>query len=399
MKAHFYKLLPLLLTLCFGALWARGQTISINGPNPVCKSQSGTYTVVPLTSSYHYVWSVTGPGNIAGSPTGTSVNVVWAGSGSGVVSVTAYNAANASQGTANYSITSLPPPAPLITASSRVACQQLADSPKHGGEQQPPADPGILDDADGCVKVCENSTVIYTVTGGAGSSYTWTVTGASSYTPSGTTCNINWGAAGPGSVSVKETTGPAGCMGTKTICINIIEKPHAKFDSQIEPGKDFISVCLNDNVIFVDHSTGTAGSPILSWYWDFGDGGTFSASNGSPVQHQFTHPGFFTVKLIVKNACGCTDVYAMKVEVRPEEGVHIACPSVVCEGATATYKLEPSVPCDKYLWEAEGGTIIGYDPAQPFVTVQWDQVDATGFGYVSFDASPCHIPCPGNTGH
>jgi hypothetical protein len=395
MTASFLKSLPVVVWMLCLSVFARGQTIQ--GPSVTCKGQSSGYAVTPVSPGLTYQWIVTAPGNIIGPAAGSAVNVMWSGSGAATLSVAVYNGTT-QVGSATYPIQAQPVPQPALTSDSRVACQQLSDPKLPPGpiksDKPVQHEPGILNDADGCIKVCENSTVTYTANGNAGSSYSWAVTGAASYSPSGATCTVVWGAAGSGSITVTETT-VGGCVGSKTTCFDIVEAPKAMFSAQGFTDKE-IKVCLEDNIVFVDASTGSAGSPIMSWYWDFGDGSTFSASNGSPVQHAYHDPGDYKVILTVKNACGCSSSYVMIVHVSDETGVNIVCPSVVCEGASGTYHLEPAPKCDKYQWSADGGTILNNSNA-PAVTVVWDNVGPSGFGYLSFDAQYCDVKCGGKT--
>jgi hypothetical protein len=73
----------------------------------------------------------------------------------------------------------------------------------------------------------------------------------------------------------------------------------------------------------------------VSYFWDFGDG-TFSSA--FEPSHSYSNDGSYTVKLMVTNACGCRDVFSIKIKVGPK-GFEIICPSIVCEGQTVTYSL------------------------------------------------------------
>lgn len=353
----------------------------------MCKGNTGNYSLSPATGK-HYAWSTTYHGSIMGSSTTSSLTVVWGIAGSASVKVYEYDASNNKTDSGTYSVTVLPLPAPTITASFRVACQQLTDTSKPVSETRTTDNPGVLDDKNGCIKVCEHSTVVYTANGASGSVYTWSVSGATSFSASGNTCTVVWGPVGPGSISVTETSSPDSCKGSKTICIDIIEKPHSHFFAQPDSTLKAITVCRYDSVIFVDRSTGTAGSPIVSWFWNFGDGGTFASSSSGPVQHGYNTPGTYTAYLVVKNACGCTDTSYMKITVDPAPGVQIYCPSVMCEGGVGTYSLKTPMACAPWLWSAIGGTVVG-SSTSPSVDIQWDNVDTTGFGYVVFDPSRC----------
>src|SRR5690606_28024026 len=113
------------------------------------------------------------------------------------------------QGTKNVTITAIPNP--TITTNTRVACTiPLNDSFNNGSPnfdpQPPPPDPGpfVLDDKDGCVKVCAGSTVTYTAVGGLGSSFSWSVNGGSIISGgSSATVTVAWNAVvGIGSITL-----------------------------------------------------------------------------------------------------------------------------------------------------------------------------------------------------
>ena len=159
--------------------------------------------------------------------------------------------------------------------------------------------------------------------------------------------------------------------------------------------KEGIEACINQDIVFVDRSSPGLGSPIVTWIWDFGDDHTITATSGAPVTHQYQNPGTYTVKLTVINQCNCQNTYDIEVTVNPHEGVKIDCPSVVCEGATTHYKTD--APCGTYEWTVNGGTIISGQNT-PDITVHWDNVDASGYGYVLFDSrKDCHVECPNIT--
>lgn len=61
------------------------------------------------------------------------------------------------------------------------------------------------------------------------------------------------------------------------------------------------AVCFGTPVSFTESSISFA--PIQSWYWDFGDG--TSSTQRNPPPHNYTAPGFYDVKLVVRGLDGC----------------------------------------------------------------------------------------------
>jgi uncharacterized repeat protein (TIGR01451 family) len=80
-----------------------------------------------------------------------------------------------------------------------------------------------------------------------------------------------------------------------------------------------ITVSIGTPVVFTDTST-TDGSAIVTWDWDFGDGGVGS---GPVVSHTFTAAGTYTVTLTVTDACGYTDQIVVPNAVRVDSRVFL----------------------------------------------------------------------------
>lgn len=327
---------------------------------------------------------------------GTATSVLWTTPGTTTITLQGKDVGGTVREQGTLAVTVKPLPQPTIATSYRVGCQTFPDDTaiEHQG---PPIDAPLFDDK-GCPKVCEDSWVTYTASGFAGSGYTWTVTGGTAY-PSGSTCLVHWGSIGMGSISVKESTTDT-CEGTRNFCIEIIGKPHARFGAMPDTTLTSINICKNDNVIFVDHSYSSTSSPIVNWYWDFGDGNTFSSSASTNPTHQYTTPpNDYQAFLVVKNACNCTDTMWLNIHVDEQEGVKIKCASVVCENTNASYSLENpgSLSCGSYDWSVIGGTITSTPAYGSTIDINWDAVDDDGFGYVIFDAASCGGVCPGKT--
>jgi gliding motility-associated-like protein len=76
----------------------------------------------------------------------------------------------------------------------------------------------------------------------------------------------------------------------------------------VSPTVDFIGIdsagCFPLHVNFQNFSTAGAGNTIVSWAWDFGDGGAVDSTNFNP-SHIYTLPGSQAVFLSVKSSNGC----------------------------------------------------------------------------------------------
>lgn len=391
----------LFFLLAITATVSSAQTpISISSPqgNTVCVGTVASYSIAP-TPNVNYTWTTSIEGNISGSNTGSSVSAEWISSGTGAISVIGKDANNVTVETGTYPLTILAPPSPNLEWDVRVGCQVIEEGYEELTE-------GIDDGP--CVRVCENNIVEYWITSPTGGPVSFAVTGGSIIAQSGNSCTVQWGTAGFGSISVTEAypSPLTACAGTTTMCIEIIHSPEASFiaiGSDPSPGA-VISACQNSPVYFQDLSNAGSGSPIVSRYWDFGDG-TFSSVT-DPV-HSYANAGSYTVTLTVTNECNCTSTYERLVEVSPnDEPLIIECPSVVCEGATATYVLNgpdmglilDCLSSGAAQWQVIGGTIVNPIPADQFyLEVVWDNVGPDGFGYVIFKPDPDCGLCPAPT--
>ena len=370
--------------------------VMINGPDSVCINSNVSYSISP-SAGFTYTWASIG-GTIQGSNAGSNVSAVWGTLGSHQMTV--YGVDNNSvvqTDTINVVVSKLPQP--FITTTYRGACLAPGDDSANNGsmyvDPKPPVDPRdprylILDDANGCFKVCEGSVVTYYGNGLTGSTYTWAVSGGTIIYAAGDSAIVRWDTAIIGSITVTENQN--NCIGIKNNCITIIPKPTSLFTilPNTNPGAPNIAriACIGSKLSFKDYSTGSTTSPVVSWYWDFGDGTSSAQQN---PQHTYTASGLYTVKLIVRNACGCRDTSTRPVDVKPTQGPEIFCGSVACENSISTYRTNTN--CSSYNWGVTGGSIVAdYGDS---IDVLWDNVDESGGGYVSLSA-PCLL-CPGST--
>jgi len=77
--------------------------------------------------------------------------------------------------------------------------------------------------------------------------------------------------------------------------ITVYPSPTANFNASLT------LACVPATIQFTDASTTTTGT-IVSWEWDFGDGGTSTQQNPS---HTYTNVGFYAVTLTVTSSTGC----------------------------------------------------------------------------------------------
>lgn len=263
---------------------------------------------------------------------------------------------------------------------SDVSCQ-LADS----------EDPRIKIDsdiADGpCIRVCENSTIVYELTGDVSSiSYTeWNITGGT-FTSTATTCTIHWDTNATFSAIQAIVHLTDGSVLLVNRCIEKLNAPLALFGIMPDNTLTEVTVCENTEVAFDNLTTANNGHDDIYYNWNFGDGAT---SNAFEPTHVYTHSGVYEVTLTAFNGCSCIGKYSIKVIV--ERGITpIECPSVVCENDRTTYTIpkEYGESCE-IKWEVLGGEIVDHNTNNTSIAVIWNHVDENGFGYVTVGSEPC----------
>jgi len=96
---------------------------------------------------------------------------------------------------------------------------------------------------------------------------------------------------------------------TKTVRVIVNSPPIADFSHEpIEP-------TVGESVKFLDESVDSDGR-IVSWYWEFGDGGTSAVQSPS---HTYTESGVYGVSLKVTDDHGDTDQAEASITVAPQE--------------------------------------------------------------------------------
>lgn len=338
----------------------------------VCTGEIVTYSATNV-AGHTYFWNVTG-GTASPSITNT-LTVTWGSPGSGLVALTVINTLSGDTvKTCEWAVTIHDLPLPVISASFSPGCER---------PRNPHSDAGK--DTVDCLRACDSSTIVYSTPMNPGSTYSWNVSGDISHTASGNTVTVNWGAVGNGMVGVTETD-VYGCSNYIEVCIEIIESPTALFGSIPAAVGGVIDICmltptLSQLINFIDSSQLVSSTPIINWYWDFGDGQTSTLQNPT---HQYSSPGSYDVWLVVENECHCKDSMQVKVVVNDLLGPDISCASTVCTGSTETYTT--SANCTDYNWVVTGGTIAGSPPYGNTISVNWG---SPGPGTVSLDVAGC----------
>lgn len=122
------------------------------------------------------------------------------------------------------------------------------------------------------------------------------------------------------------------------------------------------TTCFPDIVTFIDSSTSFG--TIVKWFWDFGDGTTFNASN--PPPHSFPAPGNYDVKLAILGNNGCvSDTLVKRVVMGSMPIARYSFQGPVCEGVPVEFKDSSYVEygtINKWTWYIAGQTFGDQHP-------------------------------------
>ncbi|MEM6342586.1 MAG: PKD domain-containing protein [Bacteroidota bacterium] len=150
-----------------------------------------------------------------------------------------------------------------------------------------------------------------------------------------------------------------GCRDTASQNVQVYAIPAADFVVDDSLG------CAPKTVRFIDQTQ--AQSPIVSWFWDFGDGNT---STSAFPTHTYTNDGFYTVSLTTTDVNGCTNTLVKNNYIRLSHPI-------------ANFRMDQSIACP-------GTQINFYDESIADTTLlswTWD----FGDGASSNQQNPGHV--------
>lgn len=134
--------------------------------------------------------------------------------------------------------------------------------------------------------------------------------------------------------------------------------------------KSYVNFGISDSLLcdagIINFTDSTITNGIISNYnWDFGDGGTSPLQNPS---HNFTAPGFYTVRLIVTTANGCMDtlVKTNLIKVVSSPVIDILGNMPICMQSKLSFRgivLQPDTSAIRWFWDfGNGKTSITQNP-------------------------------------
>ena len=274
----------------------------------------------------------------------------------------------------------------------QVNCSNWAEDPKRGLSLEE------IDNAP-CIQVCEQTQVSYFLENVPnGSTVTWSLQGGGVIISQSTinninTCIVNWNDSTGGNLSFLITNGNTSV--TKTICIETVTKPNANFKMAGGLYGDPHEICRNQTLNFINLSHDNNGSPLTNYTWAIlnHNNGSITYYNTFEPSHVFTEDALYTITLTVFNSCWCSDSYEEEILVK-SKGFDIYCPNVICENQTEVYSLPfdgMDLCQNSFNWSVIGSNTTV--EAGGNIEILWDNVDSSGFGYVTFDPSNCDVEC------
>ncbi len=330
----------------------------ISGPVNVCIGGTFTYST-PNQAGHTYTWAAVG-GTIASGQGTNTVDITWGAGATGSVSVT-QTSPQGCDTTVTLNVTPTALPTPVIV---------------------------------GPTTHCPVSTtpVAYSVTNTAGNTYTWTASNGTVASGQGSSAiTVQWGATGPGTLSVTETT-PAGCTASASINISFFPTPDAAIAGPV-------AVCqLATGTIF-----SAAAQAGATFTWTVSGGTIVSGAGTNSIVVDWGTAGAGSVTLTVASAPGCTDTQVFPVTINPTPTPVITGQVNVCSGSTLTYST-PNLPGNAYIWSAVGGTIVNGQgtnsvditwSAAPTGSVSVTQISLQGCDTtVTLNVIPSSLPTP-----
>ena len=234
----------------------------INAPATACTGQAVPITDGSTVGANSWAWD-SGDGQLSNSQ---NPSFTYNTPGTYTISLSSQNTTSGCSDVTTQSITILPLPTPTFTAAPTSGCAPL--------------------------------NVTYTNTSGAGT-FVWNFGNGATFNGANPPVQTY---ASNGSYPVSLTmTAPNGCVATTTVNNLItVSPPVAAFTSNVTNG------CAPLSVQFTDQSSASnpIADPIVSWVWNFGDGGpTFNGQN--PPAHVYGI-GTFDVTLTITTQNGCT---------------------------------------------------------------------------------------------
>lgn len=226
----------------------------------------------------------------------------------------------------------------------------------------------------GPTAACVGTVYNYSVTAGAGNTFSWTSTdGAATIVPAVPTLNanaatVNWGTgsnAGTAQTLTYTETSPAGCVATNTLGVTVYTIPVAVVTSPAQ-------ICSGSSGNF------SVAAGFGSYAWSLGAGwpagttngatntNTFSVTPGSLIQPSGSVVGNVSVTITNGGLCSATFNGSTTVQPLPAVKTITANDATPCVNQTINYSV-PATVGNSYAWTASGGTFAYQAPNAGYI--------------------------------
>ncbi len=226
--------------------------------------------------------------------------------------------------------------------------------------------------------VCEPAEAEYTVTGLAGSIFSWSVTGGSiTGDAEGETVTVSWTGEGTGTISVTETS-LGGC--TDSTAFTVV-KNVAPIAGEIQGGSDVICTGTTGVAYYIE------GLPGSTFTWNVEEG-TISQEFGDSILVDWdVAPGEYEISVIETSANGCSGDTLRKVVQVEGPDIDLDDDPYVCEGDLYTIDLGSQFAT--YLWH-DGSTGSSFTTGEAgLISVEvGDEYGCTGVDSVYLTVNP-----------
>lgn len=109
----------------------------------------------------------------------------------------------------------------------------------------------------------------------------------------------------------------------------------------------------------------TSSEPVVSYNWNFGDGGTSTLQNPT---HTFSGTGTYTVTLTVSTTSGCQNTFQRKVVISPKPKADFTgSPLLVCPSIPTVFKDQSTGTITRWFWAfGDGSTSTAQNPQHKY---------------------------------
>lgn len=261
-----------------------------------------------------------------------------------------------------------------------------AESYTDGQRYVVPSAPPVAGFSASTTTVCATNTIQLVNSSTNATSYSWTTTGGTLSNATAANPTIQFSTSGSYTITLT-ANGPGGTdVSSQTINITVVQPPVAAATSNATT-----FTLPSATATFTNNS-----SNATSYYWDFGDGNTSSASNPS---NTYTTAGTYNVMLVAMNGSCSNDTTYITILVNAQPPVppvasFTTSSTTICSGDLIQLNNN-STDASSYSWTTSGGTLSSATDPNPtiaFTTSGTYDIQLTATGPGGTDVTTNTIP-------